>query len=90
MAGSDPERLYTDATDRNVVRWNYIFEPHPDGGVTPSKPEDRGNLDVPCPHCGEIVVRRVSAMVLARSQHHCEKCGQRSFGARLARTQPGT
>lgn len=74
-------QMYPVATNDPPAVWVTNYKPHPDGGFTPAKAEDRGDMSADCPYCGEALVREATERALAMMSVHCQACNRRSVGS---------
>ena len=60
------------------------WEPHPDGkgGYRPIDPSERGDVNIPCPHCGGALVRDGTDDLIRRTVFGCGTCHRASVGAK--------
>ena len=90
MPGDDEPilRKFPEGTRTNVGK--KTWEEHPDGqgGYRPIIAALRGDVEVPCPHCGAPLVREGTHGLIRRSVFGCGGCHLPSGGADIQISPP--
>jgi endogenous inhibitor of DNA gyrase (YacG/DUF329 family) len=73
---TDPNPPIYRVTEKSLVEpvGKVRYAKHRDGGLYPLYDEDRGDLDIPCPDCGNRLVRNINAESWERAVVRCPSC----------------
>jgi len=71
MPSQDPPVFPVSEDTLVVATKNKTFELHPDGGLAPIRESDRGNITLPCPACGKVLIRNSGLDIWRRSVVRC-------------------